>query len=583
MKAALIIVLWGVLLLPASSSALSWSEETFAAARAQQKPILLIVSVASCHECAAVAPDPDFILVELNADEHPRIAAAYARFARAAGNAGAYPIQLALTPFLDPLAVIDSAADRRSVATRWRDDRDAMIAESGLVMRRLQLSGAASAAVDPPDTPLQRARSARALLRSPDGEDRQKAFAVLRGMTATPLYDLLGGGFHHAARDAAWTIPRFEKLLRDQAEIAIAFTEAWQSSPEPLFEEVARLTLDQIAHDFFDVSRRAFATGLAADALVPRRGPEVLEGGHYVWRLDEIQHLLGPSLSGRVASHFGLTTEGNVPRQFDPRGDFEGRNVFMTRTSDDPEIQKAVEVLRATRSNRPLHLRDPRVITEYNALAISALARGAAVFGERSWIEAAARAAAQFLGSKRIVRSARVAPTAPDCDALVHALIDMYEVTFDPAYLERALAVQREAGSVEPDAEVPEVMRGFLPAPRPVVHPGPSGAERVASITAPGTSPIRQLVIAGPLSDPQTDAFLRSGRQSFLPPRMVIVIQSRRSRAALERLMPYLAGVTQVEEKVAATVCQQGRCRTPATDPATVDAWLNGPAAAPAP
>lgn len=539
-----------------------WSAATFKRAQTGQKAILLSIEYPSCHGCGATPPATAFVPVILDPDEYPRTAAAYLNYAASAGIAVDIPLRIVVTAYLEPLAVVQTRDELAMIEKQWQTSRDKLIADAGLALRRVLSSGT----IIPfdPDRPVKRAAT-------PD-------VVVLQDMAATALYDQIGGGFHHRARDSEWHMPRFEKLLRDQAVLAIAYTEAWQRSKDAVVGDVARATLEQIARDFQDRRTARFFTGLHADSLVARKGPETLEGGAYVWQAREISHLLGSRAGDVFALHFGVKSEGNVPAPFDPIGDFAGKNVLyvattasetrarfgLTETELNTLMAAAKPKLFEVRANRPPPRLDSSVITAYNGLAISALARGGVVFGEKRWIDAAVRAARSFAAAKTIVRTGSIPARAEDFSLLVGGLLDAYEASFDVALLEKAAELQGQQARPVTEESVPDAVGAFAP---PVAGQSESARARATLVA-------RNIVIAGEPGADDTNGLIEAARRHVAGNDMIFVITSKSTRKRLARLMPYVTDIVPIEKHAVGTLCERGSCRTATTDAQRLIAWL---------
>jgi uncharacterized protein YyaL (SSP411 family) len=292
---------------------------------------------------------------------------------------------------------------------------------------------------------------------------------TLKGMAAGGLHDHVGGGFHRYAIDAAWFVPHFEKMLYDQAQIATVALGAWQATGDERQAWLARDALDYALRDLAAPGGGFYA---AEDADSDRPdGPGHAEGAFYVWTHAELGRVLGDDAS-LVAAHFGATVGGNVPAHLDPHREFTGRNVLAQaqplaetarRFGLDPEaasdrLVAALERLRTVRAQRPRPHRDDKIITAWNGLMISALARAAVVPAESladrrgAYREAAVRAA-EFAqrelgdaagGLARTWRPGEGAAGgfAEDYAGMIQGLLDLYEATYDVRWLAWAERLQ---------------------------------------------------------------------------------------------------------------------------------------------
>ncbi len=151
---------------------------------------------------------------------------------------------------------------------------------------------------------------------------------TLRKMAAGGMHDHLGGGFHRYSVDSYWHVPHFEKMLYDQAQLAVAYLEAFQISREPLFEEVARDTLDYVRRDM-TAKEGGFFSAEDADSEIPGSPDgKKSEGAFYIWSKEELDAALGSSAE-IFNFHYGVKPNGNVPPGGDPHGEFTGRNILI--------------------------------------------------------------------------------------------------------------------------------------------------------------------------------------------------------------------------------------------------------------
>ena len=333
------------------------------------------------------------------------------------------------------------------------------------------------------------------------------AAVTLQSMARGGLHDHVGGGYHRYSVDARWLVPHFEKMLYDQAQIAVNFIEAFQATGDPRHAWAARDIFDYVARDLTHPAG-GFFSAEDADSAVDAGGTEHAEGAFYLWSADELRTVLGGDFK-LAAEHFGVREEGNVPSEDDPHGEFSGKNILaqprplaVTARAFDLAPEEANEKLiavlarlRAARSNRPRPHLDDKILTAWNGLMISALARGTQVFdslyysepGEESraslapeiprparndsWgkyaeaLLAAAVRAAEFLRRElfdeksgviyRAWREGRGATGgfAEDYAFLVQGLLDLYEASFDVRWLQWAERLQEKMDELFFDRE----------------------------------------------------------------------------------------------------------------------------------
>jgi hypothetical protein len=291
---------------------------------------------------------------------------------------------------------------------------------------------------------------------------------TLRAMADGGMRDHVGGGFHRYSVDADWRVPHFEKMLYDQAQLALAYLEAYQATGDPDLAGVADDTLRYVARDMTD-PRGGFYSAEDADSLPPEAaatpGAKKSEGAFYLWPAAEVESLLGAEAE-LARSRFGIEPGGNAP--FDPHGEFTGKNLLYLAASIDeiasarglerPVVERrlaaARRIMYEARDRRPRPLRDDKILTSWNGLMIAAFARAFRVLRDPAHLESARRAAT-FLnaavwqaGTRTLFRRYRggdvaIEAYAEDYACLVWGLLELFQADGDPAWLEWALELQQ--------------------------------------------------------------------------------------------------------------------------------------------
>ena len=241
------------------------------------------------------------------------------------------------------------------------------------------------------------------------------ALFTLRKMAAGGMHDHVGGGFHRYSVDRYWHVPHFEKMLYDQAQLAVAYLDAFQITKDKQYESVARDILDYVARDMTSKEGGFFSAEDADSPVVGIDDPghkKTAEGAFYIWTKKEIDDALGDSAEV-FDFHYGVQAHGNAPEGSDPHDEFRGKNILIERHTiaetarhfkkSEAEIAKVLaqsrQKLFAIRAQRPRPHLDDKIIAAWNGLMISAFARAAQVLDEPRYLEIATRAA-NFLRSK---------------------------------------------------------------------------------------------------------------------------------------------------------------------------------------
>jgi len=468
--------------------------------------------------------------------------------------------------------------------------------------------------------------------RTGDAETLHLAALTLEKMAAGGIYDQLGGGFHRYSTDAHWLVPHFEKMLYDNALLAVAYAEAFQVTGRGDFARVVRETLDYLLREM-TAPEGGFYSATDADSLGPEG--ESKEGEFFVWSKAEIEKVLGASsdagagsgtaaMTDRFLEHYGVTAAGN----------FEGANILHVAHPDETAwaaLADARAALYEARARRAPPLRDEKILAAWNGLAISAFAVAGRVLGEPRYVEAAARAAAfildQMRPGERLSRSwkdgrAGVAGFLDDHAFLTAGLLDLYEASFDRRWLEAALelATETERRFADPAGGwfmTADDHERLIAREKPVQDGAePSGTsvallcvlrlrtftddDRWRAIAERAFASVSGVLHENPLALTETllaldyvsdeareiaivwpgDASAASARplldivaRTFVPNR-AIAAASATDVAALGRLVPFIADKIAIDGRPTAYVCVHGRCDLPVADPASLLALL---------
>jgi uncharacterized protein YyaL (SSP411 family) len=277
------------------------------------------------------------------------------------------------------------------------------------------------------------------------------------------MYDHLGGGFHRYSVDRYWRVPHFEKMLYDQAQLAVNYLEAFQITGDNYFGDVTKDILGYVSRVMTD-KNGGFYSAEDAESALNADDPHVKEeGACYVWTKKEIDELLGDEAE-IFNYYFGVNDYGNAPQGSDPHSVFVEKNILykkhtLSETSNKFErstdeinslLEECKEILFGVREKRPLPHLDDKILTSWNGLMISAFAKSFQVFNTPAFLEKA-KAAADFItqnlydpAKKALLHryrdgEAKIDATLDDYSFFVQGLIDLYEACFDENYLKLAI------------------------------------------------------------------------------------------------------------------------------------------------
>lgn len=630
---------------------LPWGPAAIESAQKSDRPLFLSVGVAASWEAgrmhrealadAGIAKTLNtwFVPVLVDSVEHPREAEALEAIGRSLGVDGGLPLHLIMTPGLEPIAVAEfvTAAELEPTlvlaANQWAHERGAVNARAASHLETARRGGEKHSPLEVDATTIEKVVDAIAATYDPEriafGGVPRKAqpmtlsflmryaartkhekidaltLAALRRMAALPMRDQFGGGFHRATRDAAGLEPYFEKMLADQALLGSLYLDAWRQTGDPDFEHVARTTFDAVLRDM-QPPRGMFDTAQDAYSLVPEGRPVLADGAFYRWNLAEIKHLVGDEAAAKIVRVFAMKDEQqNLPRLAEER--------FLAETYGP--LAEPLARLLEVRQKRPAPFRDLPAAGE-NGLMISALARGAALLGERRWLESAAWAGAAvrrnlWSEKSRTLRRTETgsAATATDYALLVQGMLDLFEASHDVRWLAFALDLQKRQdalfwnasrGRYDDASLLPERLRGLtmevdgaLPSAnavsvvnvirlaalsgsetwrtRPAVifqsfggrlaGDGARLAHLAAAYELAQVSP-RLAVVTGDTRDRVTWELVARLHRDPQPLRATVFLPEKgRARAQLVSLIPALAKVETDPERPSLWMCDAGGCR----------------------
>ena len=471
-------------------------------------------------------------------------------------------------------------------------------------------------------------------------ESLRMALGTLRAMAAGGIRDHLGGGFHRYSVDAKWRVPHFEKMLYDQAQLANAYLTGWQLSSDPALRDAAVGTLDYL-HRQMIAPEGGFYTAEDADSAYAANPSTHGEGAFYVWTEAEIIKLLGADEARLFAYAFGVLPDGNVTGE--SAAELAHQNVLYRARTDaelaahfkweeaavHARLTASMQTLATARAQRPRPMRDDKIVTAWNGLAISAFARATQVLGDPDWAASAGRAASFVRAnlfdpaSGRLAHSARggvrdARGFAEDYAFLIQGLLDLYEATFEVRWLEWAVQLQEKQNELfndtaaggyfanaaddasvllrlkesndgaEPSASSVAVRnlarlgallhdeqylalgRRTARAFGPRLERAPlTMAQMLVSAAWLDGSP-KQILIQGDHATPATQVLLQEVRSRFLPRRSLVLIDPA-SRPFFNARVPLVADFPEGNPgEATAYVCENFVCRMPTRDPAAL-------------
>jgi len=462
-----------------------WSEEAFAKAEAEQKPVFVSIGYSTCHWCHVMAHESfedaetahilntHFVSIKVDREERPDLDAVYMGAVHALTGSGGWPLSVFLTPDKQPfyggtyfpkeprygmpsftqllLALVEAWHERRAdLLASGEQIREVLQQQQALPEAADTLSGASLVehayrvlrqqfdAVNggwggAPKFPQPMALEFLLRYHHATGDPAALSMVTqtLEAMARGGIFDQIGGGFHRYTVDANWLTPHFERMLYDNAQLARVYLHAWQVTENPLFRAVSEEVLDYVLREMTNPEGGFYA---AQDA-----DSEGEEGLFYLWTPAEIQAVFdGPA--ERFMALYGVTDAGN----------FEGRNIltFAGTFKEREALAAARRRLFDARAQRLHPHRDEKALTAWNGLMLAAFAEAARVLGRDDYRHIAERNA-QFLlnalsaAEGRLWRSwkdgqAQISGFLEDYAHLIEGLLALYQTTFDPRWYHTA-------------------------------------------------------------------------------------------------------------------------------------------------
>ena len=269
---------------------------------------------------------------------------------------------------------------------------------------------------------------------------REFALKTLNKMARGGIFDQIGGGFHRYSTDARWLVPHFEKMLYDNALIPINYAEAYQITGEPLYLQTLQKTLDFVLREMTS-DEGGFYSSQDADS-------EGEEGKFYVWKKDEIRRILGKDADA-FCLYYDVTEGGNWEGSTILCNNLNASTVSfrcnITEEKLDEILKDGSQKLLECRNQRIRPGRDDKILTSWNALMITAFAKGYRVTGDSKYLEAAQNCirfiTKNLFSGQKLLRTykdgkSKIDGYLEDYACFANALLDVFEVNPQIEYLD---------------------------------------------------------------------------------------------------------------------------------------------------
>ena len=665
-----------------------WGEEALTLARYRNKPIFLSIGYSTCHWCHVMAHESfedeviaglmneTFVNIKVDREERPDIDNVYMNVCQKLTGRGGWPLTVILTPDKRPFFAgtyfprdsLHGHIGMRQLINKidflWKNQRGDLLKTADEIM-----TGLREHTKDDPEwlaeiSPLKKAYeqikanhddSFGGFGRAPKfplpgnliflmrywrrfGETDALIMVekTLQQMRRGGIYDHLGFGFHRYATDQAWLQPHFEKMLYDQALLAMAYMEAFQRTSKSEYERTAKEIFTYVLNNLIS-PEGGFYSAEDADS-------EGVEGKFYLWLHEELLQLLDKEDAEVFLKIFAIDQDGNYRDEATGRKTGsnilhtykslpEWADIFKTNENDlSGRLEKCRQILFSAREKRVRPRRDDKILTDWNGLMISALARGAVILNDHRY-EAAACAAADFILEAMRDHQGRLTHRFRDGEAaisaflddyafLIWALLDLYEASFAVKYLQSAIALNdyllehfwdaKKGGFYFSSDEHEKllfnkksIMDGAIPSGNSIAAVNLIRLARMTGSTVLGnmaikigrafsstikmasssvplyltaldmiTSPSVEVVITGSWNSKDTENLIRAARRFLQPNMVVLFVPDTKERSEIVKLAPFTQEMKSIGGKATAYVCSVNSCRKPTADIAEMESFL---------
>ena len=657
-----------------------WGPEAFARAREEDKPIFLSIGYSTCHWCHVMEresfQDPEvaglinevFIPVKVDREERPDLDNIYMSVCQMMTGQGGWPLTIFLTPDKKPFFAATYIPRNKSfgrmglseliprIRELWKDRRPELVSSAEKLVSLLQEANREEKGEDLDGSVLELAYRdlsqrfddefggfgkapkfptphnllflLRYYQRSGKTFALEKVEKTLQAMRRGGIYDHVGFGFHRYSTDEKWLVPHFEKMLYDQAQLALAYTEGYLAAKNEEYRRTAEEIFTYVLRDLADPAG-GFHSAEDADS-------EGEEGKYYLWTEDDIRGALDPAEADFVLRTFNLEKDGNF---IDPvTGQKNGENILhLQGLLSEPEHRERWEQARIrlfnSRARRVRPFKDDKILTDWNGLMIAALSRGAQAFGRPAYAEAGEKAADFILNNLRDPAGrllhryrdgqAAIPAQLDDYAFLIFGLYELYEATFEVRFLEKALELCGQAieyfwddqsggffltvaGGENLLIRPKEFSDGATPSGNSVMalnllrlgrvtanpdfetraqaigralsreaRQSPSAFTFLMTALDFAVGPTLEIVVAGDPRGEDTREMLQVLRGEYLPSAVILLRPTDEEAPGITRLAGFTRELKSQEGRATVYFCQNCRCELPTTDPRKVRELLS--------
>ena len=656
-----------------------WGDEAFEKASRENKPVFLSIGYSTCHWCHVMEresfEDPEvaglmndaFVSIKVDREERSDLDHIYMAVCQMLTGSGGWPLTIIMTPGKKPFFAATyipksgrfGQAGMMELIPRikevWRSRYGEVMESSEKIFQALQgldekpggdldgttltrayqelgsrfdeeYGGFSSAPKFP--TPHNFLFMLRYWKKTGDKRALEMVEKTLQAMARGGIFDQVGFGFHRYSTDGRWLVPHFEKMLYDQAMLAMAYLDAYQATRRSVYKKTAKEIFAYVLRDM-QAPGGGFYSAEDADS-------EGVEGKFYVWEKSEIRRVLDREEADFISRVFNISEKGNFREEATDRS--TGSNIFhldksIREIASDlkipvPEFEKRLESARIklfkARERRIHPYKDDKILTDWNGLMIAALSRGAQVLGEPAYTRAAGDAT-RFIFEQLQTTDGRLLHRYRDGEAKITAhlddyafltwgLIELYEATFESRYLRRALEINEDMLKYYWDEDAggffftpedgerlivrkKEIYDGAIPSGNAVamlnlirlarftgrtdldekasridnafssqIGQSPSAYTQFLVALNYALGPSNEVVIVGPTGGEDRSAMLKALRETYIPNRVILFRPSDKKSPEIDTLSGFIKNFNPLDGKTTAYVCHDFTCEMPTTD-----------------
>ena len=622
-----------------------WGKEAFDKARKENRPIFLSIGYSTCHWCHVMAHESFedervaelmneiFVSIKVDREERPDIDGIYMRASQLMTGNGGWPLTIIMTPDKKPFfAATYLPKEGRAgmpgmmelipaVKKLWEEQKEGLESIGDKVADAMKISSASSSegeigeeifkeaymaffqsfdkmyggfGISPKfPTPQNLIFLLRYWKRSGDEKALDMVEKTLQEMRLGGIYDHIGFGFHRYSTDRQWHTPHFEKMLYDQALIAMAYMEAYQVTGKAEYGRTAEEIFEYVLRDMTSPDG-GFYSAEDADS-------EGKEGAFYLWDKGEMNSILENKEFETASAVFGINDENKI--------------IHIRKNID---IEKIRRKLFDAREKRIHPAKDDKILADWNGLMIASLAMGARIFDNGRYAAAASKAA-NFMLSKMKTRDglmhryrggASIPAYLNDYAFLIWGLLELYESTFNVKFLKEAIEMNDELiekfwddkgggfyftsnnelfrqkegndgsipsgnaiamlnmlrlGRITSNVKFEEKAREMAKIFSNDVRKFPSAHATFMVALDFMFGPSYEIVIAGESSYPETEKMVRAVSSIFIPNKILIFRPTEREKPEITSIADFTAEMGDVDGKPTLYVCHNHACRKPIT------------------